>query len=69
MHRLSSIGQLAGHLRPIAEGAYEDFVYNRVYRHSAYWAAGAINDSLDRLHRGHLGDAMRSHSLFRVPSD
>lgn len=54
-------------LCPIAEGAYEDFVYNRVYRHSAYWAAGAINDSLDKLHRGHLGDAMRSHSLFRVP--
>ena len=54
-------------LRIVAEGVYEDYPYSRIRQNSAYWAAAAVNDSLGRLNKVHLSDAMQSYSLFRVP--
>lgn len=54
-------------LRPIAEGVYEDYPHSRIRQNSAYWAAAAVNDSLGRLNKVNLSDAMQCYSLFRVP--
>lgn len=54
-------------LRVVAEGVYEDYPYSRIRQNSAYWAAAAVNDSLGRLNKVNLSDAMKCHSLFRIP--
>lgn len=54
-------------LRLVAAGVYEDYPHSRIRQNSAYWAADAVNDSLGRLNKVKLSDAMQSYSLFRVP--
>ncbi len=54
-------------LRIVAEGVYEDYPHSRIRQNSAYWAAAAVNDSLGRLNKVHLSDAMQCYSLFRLP--
>lgn len=54
-------------LRTVAAGVYEDYQYSRIRQSSAYWAAAAVNDSLGRLNKVELSDAMQCHSLFKVP--
>lgn len=54
-------------LRHIAEGVYEDYPYSRIRQNSAYWTAAVVNDSLGRLNKVNLSDAMQCYSLFRIP--
>jgi hypothetical protein len=51
-------------LSKVAEHLCDDYKYSRIKQNSSYWAASAFNDSLGRLNKVHLSDAMKNYSLF-----